>query len=77
LPTGHVDPNNPTALNLTKTKSVAYQKKGGTWEKESQNFGKIWRIYDPTINEVFYPKVLKTQLLERTISAWRELLGID
>lgn len=67
----------PTALNQTKTKSVAYQRKVEVFEKESENFGKIWRIYDDSINQVFYPTTLSSQLLGKKISEWRRLLGID
>jgi hypothetical protein len=72
-----VDMLKPTALNQTKTKSVAYQRKGEIFEKESENFGKIWRIYDERINTVFYSNTLSNELLGRKISEWRKLLGID
>jgi hypothetical protein len=72
-----VDVMKPTALNQTKTKSVAYQRKGDVFEKESENFGKIWRIYDEYINNVFYPKTLENELLGKKIAEWRRLLGID
>ena len=72
-----IDELKPTALNQTKTKSVAYQKKGTSFEKESENFGKIWRIYDEQINRVFYPSTLHNKLLGKTITEWRQLLGID
>jgi hypothetical protein len=72
-----VDAMKPTALNQTKTKSVAYQRKGEVFEKESENFGKIWRIYDEHINNVFYSKTLENDLLDKKITKWRKLLGID
>jgi hypothetical protein len=72
-----VDALKPTALNQTKTKSVAYQRKGEVFEKESENFGKIWRIYDEHINKVFYPNTLSNELLGKRITEWRRLLGID
>lgn len=72
-----LDVTKPTALNQTKTKSVAYQQKGEAFEKESENFGKIWRIYDEEINKSFYPKTLNNELLGRTIKEWRCTLGID
>jgi hypothetical protein len=49
-------PATEAALNKTKTKSVAYQRKNGQFEKESENFGKVWRIYEPAINAEFYPR---------------------
>ena len=72
-----LDVARPAALNQTKTKSVAYQQKGEAFEKESENFGKIWRIYDEEINKSFYPTSLNNELLGRTIKEWRRLLGID
>lgn len=65
------------ALNKTKTKSVAYQRNGAIFEKESENFGKIWRIYDPQINAIFYPQTLEQRILNKSIATWRKDLGID
>ncbi len=70
-------PTAEAALNKTKTKSVAYQLKGTVFEKESDNFGKIWRIYDSQINTIFYPKTLQNQVLGKSIAQWRNQLGID
>ncbi len=72
-----VDATRPTALNQTKTKSVAYQRKGEAFEKESENFGKIWRIYDESINKDFYTITLNNELLGKKIREWRRILGID
>lgn len=54
-------------------KSEAYQRKGRTWVKDSDNFGKIHRFYYQPIYD-FEKRTLAQSAKGKTLNEWRRLL---
>jgi len=67
-----------SAINKIRNKSVGMQwnDKLKVWEPESDNFSKIWRIYDDAINIDFYSKTMQYTINGRTIASWRTVFSL-
>lgn len=65
-------------VNSHNVKSIGYQRssKDEEWEKESENFAKIYRFYHSKTYEL-RDKVYQEELLGRPIIEWRNLLDLD
>lgn len=66
-------------INKIRNKSIGVQwnEKTSSWETESDNFGKIWRIYDESINIDFYSLAMRHLLDNRSIADWRNIFGLS
>jgi hypothetical protein len=63
-----------TTRNQLQTQVRGQQRnQAGEWVAESQNFGKLWRFYDPDVT-AFHDEVLAHRVAAKPLKAWRNFV---
>lgn len=63
-----------TARNLIKTQARGEIKRGGRWEKDADNYGKLDRLYDPELTR-WRDDVLSLRAANKTLKDWRTFIS--